>query len=132
MATRDVSRCSSKSDGWNSEMRSSLSSWRGALAHHEVTRLQPAHQRPSCSRALSLYPPELVRVLCLLLDHADTSPCRARTLSRARCADEEATVGELTAELISLSEGEVSEADIIERLRHLYHLRLISFRSSAD
>lgn len=44
-----------------------------------------------------------------------------------RCAGGEASVGALAQELAEETDGEVLEEDVIERLRHLYALRLISF-----
>ena len=43
------------------------------------------------------------------------------------CAGGEATVNELGAELVDATDGEVAASDVVERLRHLYRLRLISF-----
>ena len=43
-----------------------------------------------------------------------------------RCAQGEATVRQLAVELVAESEGMVEESDVVERVRHLYGLRLIS------
>ena len=44
-----------------------------------------------------------------------------------QCAQGEATVSELSAAFAAETGGEVAEGDLIERLRHLYSMRLISF-----
>ena len=43
------------------------------------------------------------------------------------CADGQASVKQLSAELAQETDGAVTQSDVVDRLRHLYQMRLVSF-----
>jgi hypothetical protein len=47
-------------------------------------------------------------------------------LERCSVDGERSTARQLTADLVADTDGEVTEVDVVERLRHLHQIRLIS------
>ena len=88
---------------------------------------RPLQQRAFVSRSLADPTGEPRRVEALVEDEwlPLTDALELEVLER--CAGGDATVGELSAELAAETDGDVSEEDVVGRLRHLYRLRLVSF-----
>jgi hypothetical protein len=88
----------------------------------------PTPQRSFISRTMSTPSGEPLRVEVLVedvwIELADA--LELEVLERCSVDGERSTARQLTADLVADTDGEVTEVDVVERLRHLHQIRLIS------